>query len=126
MQLSESTARERVCQLVTTGRVTGTPHRIEIWFAVDPDAGDVLYLLAGGRNRSDWVRNVRRNGQVSVIVRDRHYHGTARVLTPDDDLDRRAREVVATKYQGWSPGEPFSQWARDSLAVTIRLEGESA
>jgi deazaflavin-dependent oxidoreductase (nitroreductase family) len=125
LALSESTMTERVCHLVTTGRVTGTPHQIEIWFAADPAAGDVLYLLAGGRDRADWVRNIRRDGRVSVIIRDRRYHGTARILTPGDETDRRAREVVATKYQGWRSGQPFSQWARDSLAVSITLEGAS-
>jgi hypothetical protein len=33
------------CYLTTTGRHTGTPHRIEIWFGL----GDgVVYILSGG------------------------------------------------------------------------------
>jgi hypothetical protein len=31
-------------------------HRIEIWFAVH---GGKLYLMSGGRDRADWVRNLR-------------------------------------------------------------------
>src|SRR5919198_4125925 len=38
--------------LTTTGRVTGRPHEIEIWFALH--AGTV-YVLSGGGDRSDWV-----------------------------------------------------------------------
>ena len=45
------------CYVTTTGRVTGKPHRIEIWFAAAPEA-DTIYILSGGRERSDWVRNL--------------------------------------------------------------------
>ena len=40
---------EDFCYLTTRGRVTGRPHEIEIWFAVD---GDTVYLLSGGGDRS--------------------------------------------------------------------------
>ena len=43
-------AGEDFCYLTTTGRVTGRPHEIEIWFALD---GATLYMLSGGRGRSD-------------------------------------------------------------------------
>ena len=33
------------CYLTTKGRRSGSPHTIEIWFALH---GDVVYLLAGG------------------------------------------------------------------------------
>ena len=36
------------CYLTTTGRVSGRPHTIEIWFAVQ---GDAIYLMAGSRHR---------------------------------------------------------------------------
>ena len=44
---------EQYCYLTTRGRVTGRPHRIEIWFAID---GETLYMLSGGGERSDWSR----------------------------------------------------------------------
>ena len=50
------------CYLTTTGRITGRPHEIEIWFAFPPDpASTTLYLMAGGRERSDWVKNLLQN-----------------------------------------------------------------
>jgi len=39
--------------LTTTGRRTGRPHTIEIWYAVQDGR---IYLMAGGRDRADWVR----------------------------------------------------------------------
>ena len=43
------------CYLTTRGRRTGRPHTIEIWFVA---VGATAYLMAGGRDRSDWVRNL--------------------------------------------------------------------
>jgi len=37
---------EDFCHLTTTGRNSGRPHTIEIWFALH---GQTLYMLAGGR-----------------------------------------------------------------------------
>lgn len=38
------------CYLTTIGRVSGEPREIEIWFGLD---GDTLYMLSGGRERSN-------------------------------------------------------------------------
>src|SRR5690606_11478240 len=54
-------ANKPYAYLTTTGRRTGQPHRIEIWFGVDEGR---MYLLAGGRERSDWVRNLLANAHV--------------------------------------------------------------
>ena len=51
------------CYLTTTGRRSGRPHRIEIWYA---RSGETLYLLAGGGRPSDWVRNRLADPAVSV------------------------------------------------------------
>ena len=69
-----SLAGEDYCYLTTTGRVSGKPHTIEIWFSLE--AG-VLYLLAGSRERADWVRNLRRAPSVQVRIRDVTYNATA-------------------------------------------------
>lgn len=42
------------CYLTTTGRVSGKAHTIEIWFALHDKT---LYLLSGGRETSDWIKN---------------------------------------------------------------------
>ena len=50
--------REAFCYLTTIGRVSGNPHTIEIWFALDPDDATRLAMMAGGGRKSDWVRNL--------------------------------------------------------------------
>ena len=60
-------AEEDFCYLTTTGRVTGRPHEIEIWFALIPERR-TLYMLSGGGDRSDWVKNLSRDPDVEVRI----------------------------------------------------------
>jgi len=62
-----SSASEPFLYLTTVGRRTGRAHRIEIWFAARDGR---LYLLAGDRERADWVRNLQANARVTVELRD--------------------------------------------------------
>src|SRR5579872_4366747 len=81
--------------LTTIGRRTGRPHRIEIWFAAEDGRA---YLLAGGRERSDWVRNLQTNAHVTVELGDETHAGTVRVLQAGTVEDQRARELLVGKY----------------------------
>ena len=87
MAVDPSLASESYCYLTTTGRVSGEPREIEIWFGLD---GDTLYMLSGGGERSDWVKNLTREPEVRVRIGDRSFEGTARIVT-DEDEDARAR-----------------------------------
>lgn len=104
------------CYLTTTGRVTGRPHTIEIWFALD---GRALYMLAGGGYGSDWVKNLLQAPDVSVRLRDQVYAGRARVVAPGDE-DALARRLVVGKYQPRGD-EDLSEWGRTALVVAVDL-----
>ena len=111
----EVLAREEFCYLTTTGRITGRPHRIEIWFAM---GDEVVYVLAGDRERSDWVRNLMISPDVVAEIGGRRRTTRARVLEPGTDEDALARDLVVEKYQpGY--GEDLSGWRRTSLPVAI-------
>lgn len=100
--------------LTTTGRRIGQPHRIEIWFAAHEGR---LYLLAGGRERSDWVRNLQANPEVTVELGDETRVGVARVLQGNTAEDRLARELLVAKYA--TPANTLDGWKRRSLPVAI-------
>lgn len=120
--MSGRDAIERNGYLTTVGRATGRDHEIEIWFAVEPgSAGRTVYLLSGGRDRADWVRNVSRNPSVHFRVNGVTHHGSARIVHPDEPIDVRSREVVAEKYGERSKTGELSIWARTSLPVVIEL-----
>jgi deazaflavin-dependent oxidoreductase (nitroreductase family) len=120
--LAPDLAGRSVCYLETTGRVSGRPRVIEIWFAA---AGDAIYLLSGGRDRAHWVRNLRNEPRVRVRVGGRSFRGLAEVVEGTDE-DASARRLLAAKYQGWTDGAPLSRWARESLPVRIRLASSDA
>jgi deazaflavin-dependent oxidoreductase (nitroreductase family) len=102
------------CYLTTRGRVSGRPHEIEIWFALD---GRTLYLLAGGGDASDWVRNLRAEPAVTVRLRDTTYAATARGVEAGDESER-GRGLVFEKYQPRYSGS-LERWRRESLLVAI-------
>ena len=117
MSQREGLGAVEYCYLTTTGRISGRPHRIEIWFAF---RDDVVYLLAGDRDRSDWVRNLMVSPDVTLEIGERRWTTRARVLDPDTDEDEAARDLLVEKYQpGY--GEDLSGWRRDSLPVAIDL-----
>ena len=102
------------CYLTTTGRHTGSPHRIEIWFALSEEK---VYLLSGGRDRSDWVRNLMISPEVVLEIGDLRRNTKARVVT-DPAEDALARRLVTEKYQPRDGGD-LSGWGRASLPVAI-------
>jgi deazaflavin-dependent oxidoreductase (nitroreductase family) len=111
-------ANDAVCHLQTTGRSSGRPRTIEIWFATD---GARLYLLAGGRHGAHWVRNLVADPRVRVRIGGRTLEGTARV-TEGTEREPLARRLLAAKYQGWREGAPLSSWAAGSLPVEVSFD----
>ena len=112
---------EDYCYLTTTGRVSGRPHEIEIWFGVH---GNTLYLLSGS-DKSDWVRNLLHHPVVTVRVEKKTFAGMARIVN-DQEEDRVARHLIAEKYQEWEEDHSLSDWARTALPVAIDLTLSSA
>src|SRR5215210_677991 len=108
-------AAEPFLYLTTVGRRTGRPHRIEIWIA---EHNRRLYLLAAGRERADWVRNLRTNPQVTVELDDETHTGVAQVLQAGTAEDQLARKLLLTKYSGT---DDLDEWGRTALPVVIDL-----
>jgi deazaflavin-dependent oxidoreductase (nitroreductase family) len=108
---------QEYCYLTTTGRVSGRPHEIEIWFGVENIS---LYLLSGSET-SDWVRNLRKDPAVSVRIANHSFTGRARVVE-DLEEERTARYLLAEKYQEWEEGRTLSQWARTALPIAIDVK----
>ena len=108
---------EDYCYLTTQGRVSGRPHAIEIWFGMH---GKTLYLLSGGGEEADWVKNLLKEPSVIVRIAKHIFTGTARVVR-DAQEDTMARYMLAEKYQEWKEGKTLSDWARTALVIGIDL-----
>jgi deazaflavin-dependent oxidoreductase (nitroreductase family) len=101
--------------LTTTGRSSGRPHRIEIWFAMHEG---IVYLLAGGRERSDWVRNLLASSEVTLEIGGRTRPARARLIEAGSAEDALARRLLLDKY---APGDPsgLAEWGKTALAIAV-------
>ena len=103
--------------MTTKGRRTGKPHEIEIWFGLE---GDTLYMLSGGRDRSDWVRNILVDPDVTVRIGKQMFSGAARTVEAGTDEDALARRLLLEKYSATYSGD-LTDWGRTALPVAIDL-----
>ncbi len=87
--------------LTTTGRKSGNPHEIEIWFVAHQGR---FYLVAERRERADWVQNMQQNPTITFRVGEKTYYGQGRIVSPEEaDLIQIIRQRMDEKY-GWSDG----------------------
>jgi deazaflavin-dependent oxidoreductase (nitroreductase family) len=114
--LDSSLAAEDYCYVTTSGRVTGNPHTVEIWFAA---SGGAVYILAGGRDASDWVKNAKRQPRVTVRIGTTTLDGAARIVDAADE-DALARRLLLEKYAPRYSGD-LDDWGRTALPVAIDL-----
>jgi len=88
--------------LTTTGRKTGKPHRIEIWF-VEHDKR--YYITSERGRRAHWIQNIMRLPKVSFNVSNMQFEGSARILDQarDYELSALVSKLMREKY-GWGDG----------------------
>jgi hypothetical protein len=97
-------ASDRFLYLTTTGRVSGLPRTIEIWFIEDAAR---YYVIAERRELAQWVKNIEHDSAVLFRVGTRGESGpvapaTARIVREGDAVARVA-SLMDEKY-GWSDG----------------------
>lgn len=118
--MTTATGDEAYCYLTTTGRVTGRPHTIEIWFAL---VGRTVLLMAGGGDGADWVQNLRADPHVTVRFGREdadELPGVARLVASPSEEDALARRLLPAKYAPEYSGD-LGGWARSALVVTVDL-----
>ena len=115
--LPEYLKDEEYCYVTTTGRVTGKPHTIEIWFGLKENT---IYLLSGNKDKSDWVKNMVKNPSVTVRIARKTFIAIARIVE-DKEEEMMARNMLADKYHERKANGSLSNWARTALPVAIDL-----
>ena len=109
-------ANEEYCYLTTRGRITGNPHQIEIWFVVH---NGVVYLMSGGGLKSDWVKNLLKDPQVTLRITGQTFPAIARVQQEKDE--EIIRNKIADKYKERERDGSLSAWARTALVVGFEI-----
>ena len=100
---------ESFLYLTTTGRTSGLPRGIEIWFV---EHAGRYYIVSERREESGWVKNLRKEPRVRFSIGTREAPeavvastaGCGRVVSGDEaDLVRAVRALMDAKYK-WSDG----------------------
>ena len=110
---------EAYCYLTTVGRISGNPHEIEIWFGIQ---GTRLYLMSGGGEQSDWVKNLKKDPAVTIRIKGQAFHATAHIVT-DETEQASVRTLLADKYNEREADGLLSEWAQTALVVAFELNG---
>ena len=100
--------------LTTTGRKTGKPHTVEVWFA---DFDRKFYLSHEGE-RPDWMKNLNKNEQVRIKIGSVGFDALARIVG-----DGNSREVGKTalyeKYYHPASKDVIDDWFSLSTVVEV-------
>ena len=100
----ESLSGLQVLYLTTTGRISGEPREIEIWFV---EKEGRLYILAEHFRKANWVRNIEQDARVFIRLGDLRFRATGRVLDPLGDAAQwNAIQQLAREKYGWGEGLP--------------------
>ena len=97
--------------LVTTGRRSGEPREVTLWFAV---AQGRIVMLAGGGRGSGWVRNLEAEPRVVLRAGRTTIAGRARIVEGETE-DPLVREAIAAKYGTTG----LRTWLRTALPVVV-------
>jgi deazaflavin-dependent oxidoreductase (nitroreductase family) len=104
MEYSKDFSQLEFLHVTTTGRKTGLPREIEIWFVQNDGR---LYILAEHFHRTQWVKNIISDPKVTVRLAGREFRARSRVLDPQRDaqLWNHVQQLAGAKY-GWGDGLP--------------------
>ncbi|HEV8523245.1 MAG TPA: nitroreductase family deazaflavin-dependent oxidoreductase [Terriglobales bacterium] len=87
--------------LTTTGRRSGQPREIEIWFT---ECDGRYYVIAETGRRAQWVQNLHMNPRVRWRVAEATFSGQARVVDAAEPALNKAVQALSRKKYGWGEG----------------------
>ena len=88
--------------LTTTGRRSGQPREIEIWFTRREGR---YYLIAEHGDKANWVQNLRANPQVHIRVAGSSIEARARAMDVKAEPALRGQiQALSEKKYGWGDG----------------------
>jgi deazaflavin-dependent oxidoreductase (nitroreductase family) len=88
--------RNQLTWLTTRGRASGRNREVELWWSTD---GTTVYLISGGGDRSDWVRNLLAEPRATLRFAEGSVDVTARLPLLDPAERAVAATVLAEKYR---------------------------
>jgi hypothetical protein len=84
--------------------------------------GASAYLMAGGRDRADWVRNLVADPEVTLRVGEESWPAQGRAVEEGTAEDAEARRRMLARYATPGTGD-LDSWGRSALVVAIDVLG---
>jgi len=111
-------AGEKYIYLTTTGRKTGKPHTVELWFAI---AGEKVYLSHEGAY-TDYMKNIVKDNRVEFKIGKIQFKGKARIAKDGEAFDL-GKHALYLKYYGKADEDTINDWFSESTIIEISMIG---
>ena len=111
----EALRKEKLAYLTTVGRKTGKTHTVELWFST---AGGSIFLSHEGE-RTDWMKNIARNGNVRIRIGKLNFEAKASVLR-DVANNELGKKSLYEKYYGPASKEVIDDWFELSQIIELK------
>ena len=105
---------DNTIEISVTGRTSGRPISLPIWFAVD---GDTLYLIPVKGSDTEWYKNLRKTPTIRLSSRGKTLTASARILTDQTQLD-----TVLEKFREKYGRNVKSYYPKYDVAVEVPLQ----
>jgi len=106
---------QKFIHLTTKGRKTGRPHRVELWFA----ASDGKVFLSHEGKETDWMKNIKQNGEVSFEIGGENFTGKGHYIEKDQDEAWQCKVALYEKYYGKAAKAVIDDWFSLSKLIAI-------
>jgi deazaflavin-dependent oxidoreductase (nitroreductase family) len=116
-QIQQALEQDRTIDITTTGRKTGFPRRIEIWFH---NLEGRLYIT-GLPGQRDWYANLVANPKFTFHLKESMKADFPAQATPITDEAQR-RVILARITQNVGQQQNLETWVRDSPLVEVKLD----
>ncbi len=116
-QIRRALESDRTIDITTTGRVSGLPHRLEIWF----HKVDSAIYITGTPGTRDWYANLLANPSFTFHLKDSTQADLAATADPviDPGERRRLLEVITDRVDA---SQPVDTWVAESPLVRVEFE----
>jgi deazaflavin-dependent oxidoreductase (nitroreductase family) len=111
----ENVASQKLVHLTTTGRMSGKPHTVEIWFAL---RNEKVYLSHEGKE-TDWMKNIKKHSQVSFEIGGKNFNGNAHYLEDGTEEAWTGKVALYEKYYGRATKEVIEDWFSLSRLLVV-------
>jgi len=115
-------ATDRVIDITTTGRTSGTPHRIETWFY----RADGRLFLTGSPGKRDWYANLVQTPEFLFHLKGSVQADLPARATPVTDPEARRTIFTDILADIGRPATDLDAWLAGSPLVEVTIEEYAA